>query len=613
MIDRSNASLAPSRRLQTVICLGAALILSMAGAAPCTAGADTGHSRGQALTLAFASFAPQNAEIFIQQDGGEAKVLAPHSALDFNPTLSPDNQWVVFTSNRTGSSDLYRVRTDGSRLERLTDHRSYDDQAAVAPDGRRVAFVSTRDGAANIWVLDLQNRKLRQLTRERAGSFRPAWSPDGKWIAFSSDRTSKGVKQNFVTLHSTELYVMRSDGSDTKRVTGSASFAGSPSWSPDGKSLAFHQASLKEVWGIASVLRLPSSTQISVIDLATGSQRPLTSGSGERFSPRWLADGSIRYWTWGETAGIGFTHGKVERKGLFQNASWSRDGSTMVFHRDVDTRWPPLQSWPSSDSRFKLIRSGIFPSFSPDGKELMFNTGRAGRDHNKIAKVKLDGSAASVVFADERMSALAPAWSAKANSIAFGYGGFFSQVAGAPKVTSRLAIARADGSGVRTVTPDGGIDGFPSWSPDGQQLVFRQGGGQRRGLAILDIGSGAVRPLTSGSGNDNFPAWSPDGKQIVFASDRSGDWEIYSIAPDGSNLRRLTTSPGNDAHPAWSPDGKWIAFSTARAGFKDEAVLHHYNPQSYGELAVMRPDGSDVTLLTDDPFEDATVAFRPTP
>ena len=69
--------------------------------------------------------------------------------------------------------------------------------------------------------------------------------------------------------------------------------------------------------------------------------------------------------------------------------------------------------------------------------------------------------------------------------------------------------------------------------------------------------------------------------------------------------------PGNEAHSVWSPDGKWIAFSSARGGFKDEAVLHPATPQSYGDIYVMRPDGSDVRMLTDNQYEEATLAWAP--
>ena len=69
--------------------------------------------------------------------------------------------------------------------------------------------------------------------------------------------------------------------------------------------------------------------------------------------------------------------------------------------------------------------------------------------------------------------------------------------------------------------------------------------------------------------------------------------------PDGTQLQRLTRLPGPDAHPSFSPDGEWIAFATGSQGFKDEAmglVIGALPPQfqAYGEIAVMRSDGSDL-------------------
>jgi TolB protein len=74
---------------------------------------------------------------------------------------------------------------------------------------------------------------------------------------------------------------------------------------------------------------------------------------------------------------------------------------------------------------------------------------------------------------------------------------------------------------------------------------------------------------------------------------------------------RLTASPGNDAHATWSPDGQWIAFSSVRGGFKDEAALNPGNPQTSGDLYVMRADGTDVRALTDNQFEEATPGWAP--
>jgi len=132
-------------------------------------------------TVAYASFGPINTAIYIANtDGGLERVLIEGSNLDMNPSFSPDGRWVLFTSRRDGSADIYRVKPDGTRLERLTDDPAFDDQAVMSPDGARVAFVSSRSGQADIWLLELKTKQLRNLTDHPGGDYRPALSPDGQ-------------------------------------------------------------------------------------------------------------------------------------------------------------------------------------------------------------------------------------------------------------------------------------------------------------------------------------------------------------------------------------------------------------------------------------------------
>jgi len=90
---------------------------------------------------------PSEADLFIANaDGTDERKLLTAPGFDYNASFSADGKWIVFTSERNGSPDIYRVRVDGSGLERLTDDPADDDQASFSPDGRRVAFTSKRFG-----------------------------------------------------------------------------------------------------------------------------------------------------------------------------------------------------------------------------------------------------------------------------------------------------------------------------------------------------------------------------------------------------------------------------------------------------------------------------------
>ena len=204
---------------------------------------------------------------------------------------------------------------------------------------------------------------------------------------------------------------------------------------------------------------------------------------------------------------------------------------------------------------------------------------------------------------------------------------------------SGIGILRDAGAGIRTITRNGRwSDGQPSWSPDGSRIVFRRATSDWTSfhLFVIPTAGGTARKITNGR-FDEWPAWSPDGRLIAYFSlprvvtKGCSRGAIFLVRPRGGRPRRVpgtngATHPtwsrdgrlafeqrghifvartdgtrrrdlGRGSAPAWSPDGRSIAFISGR-GMK-------------GDVAVMRPDGSQRRVIVRNAVFDDNPAWSP--
>lgn len=598
-----------------------------------TAAAPAGRKKGVMLMN---RIGPSASDLYVANaDGTGERKLLQQAGFDYHATFSADGRWVVFTSERNGlgQSDLFRARADGSDIQPLAGSPAVEDAGVLSPDGKRVAFVSTRQGyRANIWVLDLHSGQLRNLTGadnvqgDPSGPdsyFRPAWSPDGQWLAFSSDRLTdwRGHDGGHGWEHTQELsiYVIRADGQGFRRVASKPGFClGSPKWSPNGRRVIYYEISTEQTWGarrpelIASV-----ESQIGSVDVATGEPLVHTAGPGLKVFPQFLTLSEIAYHRkGGADEGIVYTSERAGFKRVLRSPNWSPDGRQVVYEKVTFRGWrenQPLYSW---DADWDYHYTDVFPVLARDGT-LAFTEKAA---NSSIVTMNPDGSNRRRVYDVDKSEldpslvkkglagAFMPAWSPDSQWIAFGLGEWFQM-----RRTGKAKIMRIrrDGTGLEALT-DGTIhSGFPSYSADGNEIVFRVFGADVAGLRILNIKTRQTRVLTTEY--DNLPAWSPDGTRIVFTRRVDAvNFDIYTIKPNGSDLQRLTTSRANDGHAVWTADGR-IMWTSGMYGFREEAALYDNTFQPYGQIFIMNSDGTGRRMLTDSIWEDSMPLYLTPP
>ena len=578
-------------------------------------------------------YMPLRSELMVADpDGGNPRKLVPGLEIDYNVSFSYDGREVVFTSERSGSANIFRAQVDGTAVEQLTDSPAFDDQAALSPDNRSLAFVSSRgDGSTDIYIMDLDSHRIRNLTNAPGGDFRPSWSPDGQTIAFSSERGTGFPHQGFPGpagkwehTQAASIYLINTDGTGLRKIATDRNMtAGSPKWSSDGSKIVFYEMPVRDTF-LARVVGGQASNIVSV-DLTTGRRIVHASGPGLKVSPQFIAPDRIAYQTKTQRSGtLTFSSGAAGLPQDLANPSWSQDGTQVVYHAgQMETMHHyrnPLGTellGTVEDPGFELVHASGWPAVSPDGRTIVVSerTGRAFQNDDRMALVMwdTDGTNPRRVYRDD-VTVMGLEWSRDGHWLVFGAGGFFSQRTTKP---SQIMLIKPDGSDVHAVTKGSANAGFPSWSSDGTQIVYRlwANNEQGEGLRIVDVATGESRVLTTG--HDTLPHWSPSGDVIMFtryASDRRflyDEFDIYTIRVDGTDLKRLTDAEGNDAHSLWSPDGNYILWSSSRFGFKDGAALVINQPQPYVELFIMNADGSDQRPLTDNHYEEGTPAWLP--
>jgi TolB protein len=174
--------------------------------------------------------------------GGEPKRITPTGhGPSYLHGWSPDGRWLAYIAQRNGDFDVYKISSAGGDEIRLTSTPGLDDGAEFTRDGKYIYFNSARTGRMQIWRMRPDGSGQEQVMSDEFNDWFPHISPDGKWIAFISFPLTVAADDHPFYKH-VMIRLMPIDGGKARVIAyvyGGQGTLNVPSWSPDGKRLAF--------------------------------------------------------------------------------------------------------------------------------------------------------------------------------------------------------------------------------------------------------------------------------------------------------------------------------------------------------------------------------------
>lgn len=522
-------------------------------------------------------------------DGGEAIRVEENPARDSYPQFTPDGKRIVFSSDRTGSMQVFSIPAAGGEAIRHTYQTEGNELECLSPDGTHaiVRGIRERSGfrATRLFTIDLTKDAREQRLFDATGD-EASWSPDGTRVLFCTGGEQL-YRKGYRGSRASHIWQYEIPTGKFECRVAEETDARQPVWHPDGKGFYYlsSRTGTLNLWSQRDGATTPEAitwetgdSVFSRIPSAEGSTFVFRRGFGLfRFRPKTDATPlPLTLWTREKLPDVSRDQKKITTT---TNADFTNGLDQIVFSAAGELWWirngetKRLTETPAAESDVR---------FSPDGKWLYFlrDDGLSPNFFRATFKEGLLENERQVTAGSFTKTLFKPSPDGTKIAWVEGTGNIFTAAADGtdPRCVfkcwdrptfdwepngQRLAIAAEDRNSNRDIwltdadgksdplnlTRHPAFEGSPRWSPDGRWLVFsakRDADGKSR-LWKIDFSKDGPRTAKVISTGDIEPTrviWAADSKSLLFQNQKTTDANLYSVSPAGGEVKTLTAQRG---------------------------------------------------------------------